>query len=138
MTSRAAVARGCEAITAQSFTTWIVPAQPRTSTRSPTKRNGTLYWRPSNDTGASIPTTRTATTSKGSGRVSGTRQGLSLAGTGLGHTRPRRRADAFVGQCVEPSVGPPLEVGHIGPGLPSRIEGEALIADAALDLALSL
>jgi hypothetical protein len=48
-----------------------VPAQPRTSTRSPIWANGTLYWRPSNATRPSIPTRRTPTSSNGSGRISG-------------------------------------------------------------------
>src|SRR3954453_406431 len=75
--------------------------------------------------------------------IEGLRQGLGqarqaslLARPSLGHARPRRRADALVGQSVEPRVRPLLEVGQIPPGLLARIKGEALIANAALDLAL--
>src|SRR3954468_18460203 len=99
MTRRAAVARGWVAITAQSFTIWTVPAQPRTSTRSPTKRNGTLYWRPSKETRASIPTTRTATRSKGSGRVSGKRvrqRGARIMGGAALPPTPSGSGDADV------------------------------------------
>src|SRR3954471_4459702 len=124
-------------MTAQSFTTWTLPAPPRTSTRSPTKRNGTLYWRPSKATRASIPD------HPDRDHIEGLRQGLGqarqapfLARPGLGHARARCRTDAFVSQSVEPRIRPLLEFGQIGQGRPAGIKRKALIEHAALDLAL--
>ncbi len=77
--------------------------------------------------------------------IEGLRQGLGqarqvqdLAGPGLGDARACCRTDALTGQGFQPPIGPLLQLGQITPGMPARIKGEALIADAALDLAFGL
>ena len=51
----------------------------------------------------------------------------SLAGPGLGDARPCGRADARVGQGFEPCIGPLLQLGQIGLGLPAGSSAKPLV-----------